>query len=316
MVAIRNKQHAKPVDVTFYNAWPLPSAGFVPLMQSFCKPENGIRNEFGFLEYPNSTAKEMIEKIEKILKSNWSSTWFSNASSTISPFFQNNIPTENLNQLSAKLIEIMRNNTNSSGDMNNHVYVDALKNSHNRFVPLNKIVKVKKNVTNIENQLSDENTIVDLYELYLYSSGKQLDHTQNSLFDYMAQKTTTSPTPLNDFNTNQQSLDKQTRLNVMHDFFCDKVNFNKVIRSKPSKNINNYNKTSELEQERLCNMTREELNELEDDLVIDLSYHKYFLLNHKTPVMDSSYLSDLKQKITNFIDFQVCSFYFTHLSLN
>ncbi len=302
MVAIRNKQHAKPVDVTYYNAWPLPSAGFVPLMQSFCKPENGIRNEFGFLEYPNSTAKEMIEKIEKILKSNWSSTWFSNASSTISPFFQNDIPTENLNQLSAKLIEIMRNNTNSNGDANNQVYVDALKDGHSRYVPLNKILKVKKNVTNIENQLNDENTVVDLYELYLYSSGKQLDHTQNSLFDYMAST--------NDSNTNQESLDKQTRLNLMHDFFCDKVNFNKVIRSKPSRNNNN---TSELEQERLCNLTRDELNELDDDLVIDLSYHKYFLPNHKTPVMDRSYLSDLKQKITNFIDFQVCYFFLIEL---
>jgi hypothetical protein len=41
--------------IAHYNAWPLPSAGFIPLMQSFCDPKAGIKNEYGFLEYPNST---------------------------------------------------------------------------------------------------------------------------------------------------------------------------------------------------------------------------------------------------------------------
>nr|QUF59426.1 ATP-binding cassette transporter Abca2 [Brachionus angularis] len=68
MFAIRLKQHAKPVDTVYFDAWPLPSAGFIPLMQSFCKPENGVRNEFGFMEYPNSTSKEMMEKLENILQ--------------------------------------------------------------------------------------------------------------------------------------------------------------------------------------------------------------------------------------------------------
>jgi hypothetical protein len=55
MFAIRVKQTARPIDTVYFNAWPLPSAGFVPLMQSFCRPESGVKNENGFIEYPNST---------------------------------------------------------------------------------------------------------------------------------------------------------------------------------------------------------------------------------------------------------------------
>lgn len=55
MCAIRKKQSAKPIDIEFFDAWPLPSAGFVPLMQGFCDKKNGYRNSEGFYEYPNST---------------------------------------------------------------------------------------------------------------------------------------------------------------------------------------------------------------------------------------------------------------------
>ena len=298
MVAIRNKQHARPVDVTFYNAWPLPSAGFVPLMQSFCKPENGIRNEYGFLEYKNSTAKEMIEKIEKILNSKWSSKWFSNASSTISPFFIDDQPTENLNQLSSKLIEIMKNNTKLNKTENN-IYLEMLKNSQSRYVPLNKIVKLKRNFSNVESQLNTDNAFVDLYELYLYSSRKQGKNSQN-FFDYTENYTAPSSSDINSDNSNKTILDKQTRLDLMHDFFCDKENFNKVINSKSKDGHNS------IEQNKLCNMTRSELNELDDDLILDNSYSQMYLLKHKTPVMDADYLNDLNQKLKNFIDFQVC----------
>jgi hypothetical protein len=293
MVAIRNKQHARPVDITFYNAWPLPSAGFVPLMQSFCKPENGVRNEFGFLEYPNSTAKEMIEKIEKILKSNWSSTWFSNASSTISPFFQDDQATENLNQLSAKLIEITRNNTSLNENEKNNIK-QTLENSKNRYVALNKIVKLKKNSSKFASQLSNKNVVVDLYELYLYSSGKQLTNSQN-FFEY-----TLNSMPTNDKNNKRNNLEKQTRLDLMHDFFCDKENFNKILNSTSNSQNNR------LDQDKLCNMTPEELNELDDELILDKNFNEIYMVNHKPPIMDASYLSDLNQKLKNFIDFQVC----------
>ena len=55
MCAIRVKQHVKPVDTVYFDPWPLPSAGFVPVMQSFCSPSSGVRDQNGFLQYPNAT---------------------------------------------------------------------------------------------------------------------------------------------------------------------------------------------------------------------------------------------------------------------
>lgn len=37
----------------FYSAAPLTSAGIIPIMQSLCP--DGQRDEFGFLQYQNST---------------------------------------------------------------------------------------------------------------------------------------------------------------------------------------------------------------------------------------------------------------------
>ena len=300
MVAIRNKQHAKPVDITYYNAWPLPSAGFVPLMQSFCKPENGIRNEFGFLEYPNSTAQEMLVKIEKILNSNWSSSWFSNAS-TISPYIQNGKPTNNLNELSRKLAQILRNNSNVSS------FADKTK--ENRYVSLNQLVKLKKK-SNATSQIDgDEETLVDLYELFIYTSNTKLNKS-TSLFDYMFPNQSE-----NGQNQNEtQVFDKEERVDLMHAFFCDKINFKKVISSKAA--LNNVNK-SDLNQERLCNMTREELSDLDDNLVLNSNSKKLSFLNQHEdiPIMDSNFVNDLNQKLNSFIDFQVCFTFFVKSSL-
>nr|QNH67857.1 ATP-binding cassette transporter subfamily A member 2 [Brachionus rotundiformis] len=82
MFAIRTKQKAKPVDTVYFNAWPLPSAGFIPLMQSFCRPEHGVRNENGFIEYPNSTARQMLMKVDQMLKSNYFKNLFESDNSS------------------------------------------------------------------------------------------------------------------------------------------------------------------------------------------------------------------------------------------
>ncbi len=39
-------------------------------MQGFCDPSNGLRNEKGFLEYPNATAEDMLIKINKLVSLN------------------------------------------------------------------------------------------------------------------------------------------------------------------------------------------------------------------------------------------------------
>ena len=284
MVAIRNKQHAKPVDITYYNAWPLPSAGFVPLMQSFCKPENGIRNEFGFLEYPNATAKDMLEKIEKILNANWSSTWFSNTSA-ISPYMKNGKPTHNLQLLSRKLAQIMRNNSDVSEE--------------NRYVPLNKLIRLKKTANSnntgpsVDKHFTTEDKVVDLYELFLYSTHTNVNNKNSttSLYEHLMSYQTDSNATSDDV-----MLGKETRLDLMHEFFCDKVNFRKVVISK--------NNDNDLDQLRLCNMSKQELSDLDDNLVI--SSDSALLSQHEAiPIMDANYLKDLNQKLNNFIDFQV-----------
>jgi hypothetical protein len=138
MFAIRINQRARPVDIIHFNAWPLPTAGFVPLMQSFCKPEeHGIRNENGFIEYPNSTANQMLEQIDQIIKSEWSKSWFSNSpdsfSSSSSLFSAN---------LGLKLVDIFANTRSNQSEINskeNYKNDFELKNMLNALEDLSKL---------------------------------------------------------------------------------------------------------------------------------------------------------------------------------
>src|SRR5579883_2318727 len=65
----------------------------------------------------------MLEQIDKILKSNWSSSWFqktsssssSSSSSQIGPKFKNEQPTNNLNTMSDQVLKILLNNSNYPG---------------------------------------------------------------------------------------------------------------------------------------------------------------------------------------------------------
>ncbi|KAK1892686.1 ATP-binding cassette sub-family A member 2, partial [Dissostichus eleginoides] len=53
LLGLRQKKPAIPVKEAFYSAAPLTSAGIIPIMQSLCP--DGQRDEFGFLQYKNST---------------------------------------------------------------------------------------------------------------------------------------------------------------------------------------------------------------------------------------------------------------------
>ena len=44
-------------------------------------------------------------------------------------------------------------------------------------------------------------------------------------------------------------------------------------------------------------MTPEELNELDNELILDNSFNDIYLVNLKSPIMDTSYLNDLNQKL-------------------
>ena len=52
-------------------------------MQGFCDPADGVKNKNGFLEYPNSTAKEMLKKIDRIADSDWLGDIFKDEANSI-----------------------------------------------------------------------------------------------------------------------------------------------------------------------------------------------------------------------------------------
>lgn len=65
-------------------------------------------------------AKQMLEQIDKILKSNWSSSWFQKSSQQISPKFEGAQPTNNLLSMSDQVLKILLNNSNHPGNDHNN----------------------------------------------------------------------------------------------------------------------------------------------------------------------------------------------------
>nr|XP_046241636.1 ATP-binding cassette sub-family A member 2 isoform X1 [Scatophagus argus] len=76
LLGLRQKKPAIPVkEVSFYSAAPLTSAGIIPIMQSLCP--DGQRDEFGFLQYKNSTVTQLLERISEVVEQNrlFTSDW-------------------------------------------------------------------------------------------------------------------------------------------------------------------------------------------------------------------------------------------------
>ncbi|XP_026178352.1 ATP-binding cassette sub-family A member 2 isoform X2 [Mastacembelus armatus] len=68
LLGLRQKKPAIPVKEAFYSAAPLTSAGIIPIMQSLCP--DGQRDEFGFLQYKNSTVTQLLEQISEVVEQN------------------------------------------------------------------------------------------------------------------------------------------------------------------------------------------------------------------------------------------------------
>ncbi|XP_024150087.1 ATP-binding cassette sub-family A member 2 isoform X2 [Oryzias melastigma] len=69
LLGLRQKKPAIPVkEVSFYSAAPLTSAGIIPIMQSLCP--DGQRDEFGFLQYKNSTVTQLLERLREVVEQN------------------------------------------------------------------------------------------------------------------------------------------------------------------------------------------------------------------------------------------------------
>ena len=193
-------------------------------------------------------AKDMIEQIEKILKSNWSSTWFKKASS-ISPSFKDDEPTNNLNKLSKQLIEILLNSSTPSKPARNNTTKLALKN----------LFITKSNLSNnlAENLVGDDEATQSLFSLF----------TDNEEIS--------------------QSSEKHKRIELMHENFCNQAKLNEQRN---------------LLHKHLCNMSLDQLSELDDILMAQNGTNTSGSSGDRA--MDSGYFEDLEKKLNSFIDFQ------------
>ncbi|MGH0160942.1 UNVERIFIED_CONTAM: hypothetical protein FKN15_044125 [Acipenser sinensis] len=68
LLGLRLKKPSIPVKEAFYTAAPLTSAGIIPIMQSLCP--DGQRDEFGFLQYSNSTVTQLLDRINEVVEQN------------------------------------------------------------------------------------------------------------------------------------------------------------------------------------------------------------------------------------------------------
>jgi ATP-binding cassette, subfamily A (ABC1), member 2 len=242
MLAIRVKQVARPIDTVYFNAWPLPSAGFVPLMQSFCKPQSGVKNANGFIEYPNSTALEMLQQIEVILKSNWSREFFKDSKSPAAKF-QNNEPSANLNRLTDKLVETLVLGSTSR------------KNSDPTAFTLKSLIN--KNDNRLRRLLVDKASMPG----YIYD-----ELEQNATFNRDAAYSSYTEDSTSQNET--VSFDKPHRTSFLHKLFCDKEKFDKIVELHVNKSAEDTAKDKRIMQRHLCNMTGEQVDEL-DSILMD-----------------------------------------------
>ncbi|XP_036272663.1 ATP-binding cassette sub-family A member 2 isoform X2 [Pipistrellus kuhlii] len=65
LLGLRQKKPTISVKEAFYTAAPLTSAGILPVMQSLCP--DGQRDEFGFLQYSNSTVTQLLERLDRVV---------------------------------------------------------------------------------------------------------------------------------------------------------------------------------------------------------------------------------------------------------
>lgn len=66
LLGLRQKKPTISVKEAFYTAAPLTSAGILPVMQSLCP--DGQRDEFGFLQYANSTVTQLLERLHRVVE--------------------------------------------------------------------------------------------------------------------------------------------------------------------------------------------------------------------------------------------------------
>ncbi|XP_070532576.1 ATP-binding cassette sub-family A member 2-like [Ptychodera flava] len=68
LTSIRMRKPSEPKPQDFFYAQPLPSAGIIPLLQSFCP--DGERDPYGFPNYPDSMVHQFLNKVRRVVLDN------------------------------------------------------------------------------------------------------------------------------------------------------------------------------------------------------------------------------------------------------
>lgn len=177
----------------------------------------------------------MLEQIDKILKSNWSSSWFQK-SDQISPKFRNEQPTNNLNNISDQVLKILLNNSNNmvhdsrfeGGRVNERRNDESLAKRSSLLslaMPTNGRTVVNLSALNrnkLHSILVDKSNMSEPDFERLVRSNVSIDNDE--LRVYLIDEIGA------DGLRNEAALNPKLRQKLMSKMFCDPQRFNKIIR--------------------------------------------------------------------------------------
>lgn len=194
----------------------------------------------------------MLQQIDKILKSNWSTEWFNDEKLSD----QYDLPIQNLNKLTDQLNLVISQFKTTKNNQSDKLSLKL--NTNNK----DKLADLLVHRSNMSEDLFNEsvsNTSIDLDELYDYLHSDSFKNDGN-----------------------------RSRVDQMHKLFCDKQKFTKIVHvGNDAQNMNNSN----LLQTFLCNMTIEQLEELDNLVLAD------------NESIGSRYLKDLGPGLEDFSKF-------------
>ena len=214
----------------------------------------------------------MLEQIETILKSNWSSTWFAN-NTFISPKFQNNEPAVNLNKLTETLLQVFMpfgdNKTQSKPSSSSFSSSSSASNEAS-------LRRLFVDQIQLPSDLYDElihNTTVDRSELYNYY-----------LEEYPA--------------ILSKNNNKPERIRLLRGAFCNKDRFDKILQLHANKSADQTRLDKERMRTHMCNMSMDQIDQL-DNILAD----QFLTSSPSSPPSSPNFLADLENQMRDYVYF-------------
>jgi hypothetical protein len=228
----------------------------------------------------------MLQQIETILKSNWSSEWFDpegNGDNTfINPKFKSSQPVVNLNKLTDKLVEMLVLNSRQSTNSDRVTLASLFKQPQSQ--PSGSPTSGQKNEKRLRELLIHQTAMPDyLYEELVQNATIDRETLYSSYMD--DQDKSSAPG-----NQSAMSFDKSHRTAFLHGLFCDPVRFNKLVQLNLNKSAEETAADKQAMQRHLCNMSSEQAGQLDSILTDQL-----LALNPQSVVSNADSSSSLKE---------------------